>query len=92
MKNEANGLTIRVAFGNIPVIDNDLFEVRPGIDADKATSLASCLADSIEHLATIAVDGGMSSETAYLVAFTADVIGALTTSVDGAYPRKAGRS
>jgi len=92
MKNEAKGLTIRATFGNIPVIDNDLFEVRAGIDVDQATSTASCLAGSIEHIATQAVEDGMSSELAYLVAFAADAIGALMTSVDGAYPRKAAQS
>lgn len=89
MKNEANGLTIRATFGNIPVIDNDLFEVRAGIDVNQATSLAACLADSIEHIASDAVDGGMSAEVAYLVAFTADVIRALSNSAYGAGTRKA---
>ncbi|KZC20044.1 MULTISPECIES: hypothetical protein [Rhodanobacter] len=92
MKNEANGLTIRATFGNIPVIDNDLFEVRAGIDVDQATSLAACLAESIGHIADQAVEDGMSSEIAYLVAFTADVIRALSNSVHGAYPRKAAQS
>lgn len=92
MKNEANGLTIRATFGNIPVIDNDLFEVRAGIEADQATSTAACLAESIEHIATQAVEDGMSSEIAYLVAFAADVVGALTRSVEGAYPRKSVQS
>lgn len=92
MKNEANGLTIRATFGNIPVIDNDLFEVRAGIDADQATSLAACLAESIEHIASDAVQDGMTPEVAYLVAFAADVIRALSISVDGAYPRKAAQS
>lgn len=92
MKNETNGLTIRTTFGNIPVIDNDLFEVRAGIDANQATSLAACLADSIEHIAGQAVEDGMSSELAYLVAFTADVIRALSNSVHGAYQRKAVQS
>lgn len=92
MKNEANGLTIRATFGNIPVIDDDLFEVRAGIDVDMATSKAACLAESIEHIASDAVQDGMTPEVAYLVAFAADVIGALMTSVDGAYPRKAAQS
>lgn len=90
MKNEANGLTIRAAFGNIPVIDNDLFEVRAGIDAGQATSKAACLAESIEDIATQAVQDGMTPEVAYLVAFAADAIVALMNSVDGAYPRRAG--
>jgi len=89
MKNEANGLTILTTFGNIPVINNNLFEVRAGIDAGQATSAAACLAESIEHIATQAVEDGMSPQIAYLVAFAADVIGALTRSVEGAYPRKA---
>jgi hypothetical protein len=92
MKNEANGLTIRATFGNIPVIDNDLFEVRAGIDANQATSLAACLADSIEHIAGQAVEDGMTPQVAHLVAFTADVIRALSNSVDGAYLRKAAQS
>lgn len=87
MKNEANAVTTITTFGNIPVIDSDLFEVRAGIDADWAASMASCLADSIEHIATMAVDGGMSAEVAYLVAFAADAIKALTQSVEGAYAR-----
>lgn len=92
MKNEANGLTGRAAFGNIPVIKNDLFEVRAGINVDFATSTAACLAESIEQIASDAVQGGMSAEVAYLVAFTADAIGALMASVEGAYPCKAVQS
>jgi hypothetical protein len=93
MKNEANGLTIRTTFGNIPAIDNDLFEVRAGVDANHATSEAACLADAIEHIAGDAVENdGMTPQVAYLVAFTADVIRALSNSVDGAYPRKAAQS
>jgi hypothetical protein len=89
MRNEANGLTSRAAFGNIPVIKDDLFEVRAGIDADLATSKAACLAESIEQLATDAVQSSMDPEVAYLVAFAADAIVALMQSVEGAYPRKA---
>lgn len=93
MKNEANGLTIRATFGNIPVIDDDLFEVRAGIDVNHATSAAACLADAIEHIAGDAVENdGMTPQVAYLVAFTADVIRALSNSVDGAYLRKAAQS
>ncbi len=93
MKNEANGLTIRTTFGNIPVIDDDLFEVRAGIDVNQATSLAACLADAIEHIAGDAVENdGMTPQVAHLVAFTADVIRALSNSVDGAYLRKAAQS
>lgn len=93
MKNEANGLTIRATFGNIPVIDNDLFEVRAGIDTDFATSEAACLADAIKHITGDAVEnGGMIPQVAYLVAFTADVIRALSNSVDGSHKRKAVQS
>jgi hypothetical protein len=88
MKNQAYGLTSRVTFGNIPVIDNDLFEVRAGIDADQAISTAGCLAETIEYIATCAVQDGMSAEVAYLVAFAADAIQALSNSVNGAYSRK----
>ncbi|THD03727.1 hypothetical protein [Rhodanobacter lindaniclasticus] len=87
MKNEANGLTIRSTFGIVPCIDNYLFEVRAGIDANLATSKAACLAESIEDIATQAVQDGMTPEVAYLVAFAADAIGALMTSVDGACKR-----
>lgn len=92
MKNEANGLTIRATFGNIPAIDNDLFEVRAGIDANHATSTAACLADAIEHIASDAVEDGMTPQVAYLVAFTADVIRALSNSVDGSHKRQAVQS
>lgn len=91
MKSEADGLTSRVVFGNIPTIANDLFEVRAGIDADWAVTTAACLADSIEYLATDAVQGGMSSEVAYLVAFAADAVRALANSVERVCARKAGQ-
>jgi hypothetical protein len=72
-------------FGRIPVIENDLFEVRGGIDIDFAVSKANCLAQSIESLAKDPVQGEMSAEVAYLVAFAADTIGALLNSIEGAH-------
>lgn len=92
MNNEANGLTIRAPFGNIAAIDNDLFEVRAGIDAEQATTKAACLASSIERIASDAVQDCMSSEVAYLVAFAAEAIQGLMHSVEGVYPCKAVQS
>lgn len=94
MKNEANGLTTRARFGHISCIDDHLFDVRPGIDVDEATSKAACLAESI---ATVAADGvgnahGMDASTSYLVMFAAEAIQGLMNSVDGAYAGEKVRS
>jgi hypothetical protein len=94
MNAEANGLTIRATFGNIPCIDNDLFEVRAGIDADMAITRAACLADSIATIASEAVGNGagMDPSTTYLVGFAAEVIQGLMHSVEGVYSRKEAQS
>jgi hypothetical protein len=78
-------VTTRTSFKRIPVIKDHLFEVRPGLDIYFAISEANCLAESIDALATDAVDGGMSAEAAYLVAFAADAIGGLLDSIEGAH-------
>lgn len=80
-----NPRTGRSKFGLNRAVDDYLFEVRAGLDADIALREANCLAESIEALATEAVQGGMSAEVAYMVAFAADTIKALLSSIEGAH-------
>ena len=89
MKNEAAGLTQRSSFDLISIIDDHLFEVRPGIDVDIALSRAACLAESIAAIACNAVQSEMDSSTAFLVEFAAEAIQGLVNSVTyGAATRK----
>ena len=82
----------RSPFGSIPVIKNHLFWVHAGVEVDFAIRTANALAESIEALANEAVQGEMSAEVAYLVAFAADAIQALLSSVEGAHLHREVRS
>ena len=82
MNDTTERLTKRVEFDHIPAIKDCLLEVRTGIPAEWAASKIACLAESIKYIATDAVQGEMDAPTAYLVAFAADAIQALSHSIE----------
>lgn len=75
-------LTEHSPFERISIIDTDLLAVQEGIPAEFAVTKAVCLAESIEHLATLGVQDRIEPEVAYLMAFAASAIRGLLNSVE----------
>lgn len=75
-------LTTEQDFEYIPVAEQHLMSVRPGVAVDFAISHASCLEGSVRTLFERSVQSGMDSETAYLCVFALDAAKALRNAAD----------
>jgi hypothetical protein len=75
-------LTTEQDFEYVPVAEQHLMSVRPGVDVNFAISHASCLEDSVRTLLEQSVQGGMDSETAYLCTFALGAAKALRNAAD----------
>jgi hypothetical protein len=70
-------VTTEVAFDEIPVLNDRMFSVRSGIDADVAIRKADALYESVTSLLAEGVQDGVPAETAYLCEFAMDCAFAL---------------